>query len=317
MIEFRYHLVSIIAIFLALAIGIVLGSAVFGSPFLNELRGRVAAVKDANSHLRRENDQLRAVLGANRRFAETVEPFLVRGALHGRSVVVISLPSTDAGVTSSLLDEIATAGGSVSGTLSLTDRLALGDPDSRAQLRALVGGHGKATQLRVHAARELGQRMAAAAHNDARGGLAEQLQPGKQLRALLGGLERDDFVTLGTGDSPQVVPPGARFLIVAGGNGPSPFNAAGFVRALAHALGRGGTTVTVASPSFSTWNVIPALRNDPGISEAGVSTVDDADTVPGRISSVLALRRAPGRRGMAYGVGPGADTIVPTPLPVP
>ena len=41
MIDFRYHLVSIIGIFLALAVGIVLGTTALNGPVLDDLRGRI------------------------------------------------------------------------------------------------------------------------------------------------------------------------------------------------------------------------------------------------------------------------------------
>ena len=41
MIDFRYHIVSIVAIFLALTIGIVVGTTALNGPVLDDLRGRV------------------------------------------------------------------------------------------------------------------------------------------------------------------------------------------------------------------------------------------------------------------------------------
>ena len=44
MIDFRYHLVSLIAVFLAVALGIVIGTTALNAPILDDLAGEVAAL---------------------------------------------------------------------------------------------------------------------------------------------------------------------------------------------------------------------------------------------------------------------------------
>ncbi|MDQ3502978.1 MAG: copper transporter, partial [Actinomycetota bacterium] len=44
MVDFRYHLVTIISIFLALAVGIVVGTTALNGPVLNGLRDRNAGL---------------------------------------------------------------------------------------------------------------------------------------------------------------------------------------------------------------------------------------------------------------------------------
>ncbi len=56
MIDFRYHLVSIVAVFLALAIGIVLGTTALNGPITSRLRS-------LETSLRSEADSLRTQKG--------------------------------------------------------------------------------------------------------------------------------------------------------------------------------------------------------------------------------------------------------------
>ena len=56
MINFRYHVVSLTAVFLALAVGLVLGSTVLNGPMLDALENRV-------NNLGRDNRQLREHVG--------------------------------------------------------------------------------------------------------------------------------------------------------------------------------------------------------------------------------------------------------------
>ena len=49
MISFRYHLVSIIAVFLALALGIVVGTTALNGPITTDLRKQVNTLKSDRS----------------------------------------------------------------------------------------------------------------------------------------------------------------------------------------------------------------------------------------------------------------------------
>src|SRR5262249_17634946 len=67
MINFRYHLVSLVAVFLALAIGIIAGSTVIKESILDQTQQtldnaekNLKDLEDTNNRLRAENDQLKA-----------------------------------------------------------------------------------------------------------------------------------------------------------------------------------------------------------------------------------------------------------------
>ncbi len=61
MINFRFHLVSLVAVFLALAIGIVMGYGVLGQPTVDTLQDRIDVVEaNAEAAARRERRAARA-----------------------------------------------------------------------------------------------------------------------------------------------------------------------------------------------------------------------------------------------------------------
>ena len=83
--------------------------------------------------------------------------------------------------------------------------------------------------------------------------------------------------------------------------------------ALAQALAHAGRALVVAGGGSVSVNAeLMALRNGGG---AKLSTVDDAHTPGGRAAVILALQA--GRTGIvsAYGVWPGAQAPLPTPVP--
>ena len=94
----RYHATSLIAVFLALAIGILIG-AEFGGDALTDTRkdlegSLVNNLQDARSR----SDELSAQLGQANEFAERVYPALTRDELDGKRVAIVALgglPSDD------------------------------------------------------------------------------------------------------------------------------------------------------------------------------------------------------------------------------
>jgi hypothetical protein len=99
-VSFRYHLSSLAAVFLALAVGVVVGSAALGPT--------TAPAVVAAPHTASDN------------FARMVGPRLVKGSLTGQRVLLLLAPDARPGT---LVDELALAGASVAGQLRLRPAL--------------------------------------------------------------------------------------------------------------------------------------------------------------------------------------------------
>ena len=93
MIDFRYHLVSIVAIFLALTVGIVMGSTVLQEPLIKSAEETTAQLRLGKEELRRENVSLQERESGYDAFVTAATPELVRGALAGERVVIVEAPS--------------------------------------------------------------------------------------------------------------------------------------------------------------------------------------------------------------------------------
>nr|BFE80399.1 hypothetical protein GCM10020093_030000 [Planobispora longispora] len=93
MIDFRYHLVSIIAIFVALSVGIVLGTTLLEEPTLQATEAVANALRDDNGELRAENDVLRKEKTGHESFLNAHAAELVRGDLAGETVVIVETPA--------------------------------------------------------------------------------------------------------------------------------------------------------------------------------------------------------------------------------
>ena len=106
MIDFRYHLVSIIAVFLALAVGLVVGATALSGKALEALQiaqraalGRIAALEHDNASLTNQQK-------GDEAFAQVASPRLLPGLLTGLKVVEVAdstaNPNVTAGVTKAL-----------------------------------------------------------------------------------------------------------------------------------------------------------------------------------------------------------------------
>src|SRR3954452_25095413 len=88
-IDFRYHLVSIIAIFLALALGLVVGASALRGPLVDQLKNRSSQLEKDNEGLRNQNRSLDQMNGYDNQVVDGVAPQVVDGQLKGESVLFI------------------------------------------------------------------------------------------------------------------------------------------------------------------------------------------------------------------------------------
>ena len=136
MIDFRYHLVSIIAVFLALAVGIVAGTAALNGPISDDLNGSITRLSEDKRVLEGDVELLRSELDAADSFAVAVAPRLLTGTLADRRVLLVTTPETPADLAHRLVPLLTTAGATVTGTLQLHPDLSA--PSSGALVEDLV-----------------------------------------------------------------------------------------------------------------------------------------------------------------------------------
>lgn len=123
MVDFRYHLVTIIAIFLALAVGIVVGTTALNGPVLDGLRARNAGLIGEKRAAQADVDALKSEVDTADAFARTLAPDLVGGRLDGQSVLLVLTPDADRQVAEQLSTALTEAGALVTGRLSLQPAL--------------------------------------------------------------------------------------------------------------------------------------------------------------------------------------------------
>jgi len=111
----RYHATSLIAVFIALAVGLLVG-AQFGGDALNNTRrdlehSLVGNLQDARSRA----DELNADLNRSNEFAERVYPALVRERLQGKRFAIVALGGLPSPVTEEVEEALGPSGGRLVG----------------------------------------------------------------------------------------------------------------------------------------------------------------------------------------------------------
>ncbi|OJF13174.1 copper transporter [Couchioplanes caeruleus] len=302
MINFRYHVVSLTAVFLALAIGLVVGTAALNGPAADLLKDRVDALSKDNSNYREQANQYREELNRSEEFATEVAPALLGGKLAGRKIVVVVLPSGKdhaEGVTSML----KATGATITGQVTVQDKFL--DPANATELLELTE---KAPRPTVSIeglphnidAVETASALLARALLLKTDAVAEQ-----DLTAVLSA-----YTTLGYLGVTDDIVPGAEATVVVSGLPP--------VDREAGKKNQNAVTLTnqfvnnrplvVAGNGTQDGNLVAEVRGDPTL-VTKVSTVDNASTAQGQLATALTAieRIAAGKVGQ-YGLN-GASRV--------
>lgn len=130
----RYHIASLVGVFLALALGLILGGLVVQRGTIDQQEGAlVAGLQKEFSTLRSENAELSQDNQRLSAFSSAIADEWVEGRLDGRTIVVIARSPREPGVDDAT-KAIESAGGRVAIVTLLRADLALDDSEVRSQV---------------------------------------------------------------------------------------------------------------------------------------------------------------------------------------
>ena len=315
MIDFRYHLVSLIAVFLAVALGIIIGTTALNAPILADIKNQVSALEKDKRSLEDRTQQLQSEVKNTDTFAEAVAPALVDHVLAGSSVlIVVANGDVPADTVDQVTALVKQAGGTVSGTLTLQPEYS--DPSTATSLQNYVTGSGLPAGVTLPSVNDPGQLVGSL--------LAQVLMippigtaPDRAaISSVLAGLSALNVLTA-EGDS--VAPADYAVVLTAGAfTGTDAADRNATLTKLVSALDSAGSGAVVSGDVASAGDngLVGVIRNDPSLS-AAVSTVDNVGTAAGRISTVLALVSEGDGTSGKYGVGQDTQPVPPVPAPAP
>jgi hypothetical protein len=313
MISLRQHAISLAAVFLALAIGVVLGSGFFSDTVLSSLRNEKRDLATQVSGLNDRRNQLNEKLSAANTFDAQVLGRIVHDALTGKAVVLFRTPDAKDDDVAAISKIIVQAGGSVTGTVSLTHEFV--EANSGEKLRTVVNspilppGTQLSTKL-VDQGSQAGDLLGITMLTNPKPDVPAAAEVDATAReTVLGALRETGFITFQPSDHIAVA--NAAVVITGGGLPADAGNQGVTVARFAAALAPHGAGTVLAGRDGSAGGTaaVAVTRADSGMAGA-ISTVDDVDAEPGRITTILALHDLlSGAHAGQYGTGHGATSV--------
>ncbi len=304
MINFRYHVVSLAAVFIALAIGLVVGTAAFNGPAADALDDQVAAMRNDNNKLRDEVEHLTEESEQEERFATEALPGLIDNRLSGKRVLLVT--TTDAG--KDYIDGVADALEAVAGA-KITGRLAIQkkfvDPANKEELLDLAAETTPAGVTGLPA-NSNGVETSAAL-------LAASLMdhdPAVDVldrRKVVAAYKEQAYVI-----TSEINEPAEAVVVLAG----APYTEKdadklnGALKTFVEQFDKTSPIVVAAASTAGAGNLVATVRGDSNLSKP-VSTVDNGGSPQGRAAVLLALAEQVEGRSGHYGVGGGSTSLLP------
>ena len=119
MISLRQHLFSLIAVFVALAVGIAAGSTVVRGPLLDSTRARLESAEEVIAAERAQNELLAAEVAQLDGWAVEGPEQLLAEQLDGRTVLMVAAGDVDSDVVAGMIRSVRSAGGSLIGEVRI------------------------------------------------------------------------------------------------------------------------------------------------------------------------------------------------------
>lgn len=290
-IDIRYHIASLVAIFLALGIGMLIGNALLGNDAL------VVEQEKMISRLEKEFDRLKVELKeeqeavqkqtveleVDRQFHRSILPSLIRDRLLDRRILIVRTnDSSDIRIAKELAQVLRAAGAEVPSITTFHRWPNLNDPTERQAVAVTLGKDPN------------NSRWVPQMFSD----IMEELGSGRE-SAFLIHLQSQDFIQL-SGDYAKGP---ADTLVLIGGEQSAEENRTRDIDIpILDASKKLGLTVVGVEPLSSPGSYIKDYR------KKGITTVDNIETVPGQVALILALSE--GKRGN-YGVKDTARALLP------
>lgn len=318
MINFRYHVVSLISVFLALAVGIILGAGPLKESIGNQLSGQVSALRSEKEDLRTQLQQSKDQSDQRESGVSALAPAVLSGTLTDVDVTVIQVSPGLDDEFKALSTQLTTAGATVRGRIEVTDTWLTPagsevlDQTAPKVLATELGVDGTATS-----SQQVAQALAlslATIEPTATGG-THLLS--SSASATLADLKSAGLISLDR--TPKVA--SSAIVILDGptttdktpatpGSDAVQSYTTDREKEIVKASHSAIPDTVVTGPSDDTQGIVDAVRHD-GDLQVAVSTVSGSDTLIGQVSVALALADQSAGNVGHYGFDDGATTPIP------
>lgn len=308
-VSLRHHVISLAAVFLALAVGVVLGSGLLSDTLLSGLREEKQDLHAQINELNGDKNALNEKLAMTNGFDAQMAGRIVRDALRDKSVIVFRAPDAHDDDVETISRTIGAAGGAVAGTVALTQEFA--DANSAEKLRSVINSSVLPAGAQLNTklfdqGSQAGDLLGITMLINRDPAVPPVDDP--QRETVLAALRDTGFIVY---QADQIGVADAAVVVTGGALGEDAGNQGVSVARFAAALAPHGAGTVLAGRDGSSRGTaaLAVARADAGMASA-ISTVDDVELESGRITAVLGVADLinGGRTGQ-YGIGPGATAV--------
>lgn len=328
MIDFRYHVVSIVAVFLALTVGLVIGSSYLSKIAYDGLNHQLSVLRGENQSLHGAQDQLSAQVRDRDALLGALGPDAVAGKLTGHAVAVVLLPGADGSTGDSLADLLGKAGATVTSEVTLKSGLVDSAQNGKlAQVAAKLpaASRGGAQQPGASSSASPDKTSpAAAALADIAGAVVHRIPANtsgigeQRITDAAASQVLSTYSAAGLTDVKYTSTTPADLVVVLAPSAPTAGSAAetvnslylGFLKDLAGGGRSDGAVLAGPASAAVSPGLLAAAVKDGWVSK-NVSTADSADKDAGRIITVFALAEETTGKTGHYGLTGTADGPLP------
>lgn len=297
MINFRYHVVTLVAVFLALGLGVLFGASFIDQNTVKALETAQNRLSDRNGRLVERVRQLETEKDRFDMFAGSARQYLIAGTLTDRPAVVVSFESTTKDTLEATIEALLQSGARVDGSYQLSSNLDLANQTRREQVALAFGGD--ASDEEALAKLAAGEVAAVLAAKKA-GGLSRLIDSGLASTRNEGGISSKD---------PAGLPAAGSLVVIVSGDEETKAMTDRFSSPMVASLvGQGAILAVVSASSPKADSLMARTRSQRGLRAI---TVDGINTASGQTALVLGLQAAIAGRFGHYGVAEGADSPIP------
>jgi hypothetical protein len=297
MINFRYHIVSLVAVLFALSIGVLLGvSSGIPDATIRGFENRLGNLSERAESQRNRIEELEGRLDNFEQFSERSRDLLINAALETRPVVVLSFESTEGGLLDSVHAALQKAGAGIDSSINLSDAVDLATDTTRRQVALALGVPNGTPPAELHA--ELVRAIVEALSGTKPGFIARLIE--------LEVAESREVPGVVVKPASTLSPKGTLVVIVAANRDERLEIEQEFARPLADALVGAAVTVAAGESGAENLELVRVIREG---GNTNVVTVDSLDRPAGQAALVLGLRAALSGTFGHYGFGEGASSL--------
>lgn len=292
MIDLRYHIASLVAIFLALGLGVLIGSTMVSDDvmvaqqqkMIDRLEEQFYTLRDKENTLVAENEKNKKIIDNYENFSQSILPQLVTGRLVGTQVAVMVTGTED--IPAGMLNAFSLAGANVTSKTVLLPNISMNDADIRNNIIKYYGLDSGVNRDVMR--QKVAETMGAV--------LSNQADP-----EAVDFLEQNNLVKLNGNYNVAV----SAVIIVGGANDLTVYFPDSFDRSLISSVVAAGIKAYGTETSQVKYSYMPRLQQN------NITTVDNIDLGPGQISVILSMQ---GEQG-DFGIKSTAKKFMPS-LPV-